>query len=60
MTELSTNCARCGVNYSPTSRDIVRGVWRLCPPCREPPTEVNQPHPDDDTDQPAAGRRKES
>lgn len=46
------SCRSCGTSYTPSSADIVRGVWRLCPPCREPPTERYLHHPDDDLEPP--------
>ena len=32
-------CRKCGKEYGPTHIDFVRGVWRLCPTCRDGPKE---------------------
>ena len=37
MPDLIVACRNCGQEYSPTHLDFVRGVWRVCPACRDGP-----------------------
>ena len=31
---LLVTCRMCGVEFEPTSSEIMAGVWRTCEPCR--------------------------
>ncbi len=35
--DIETTCLTCGCVFTPSPQDIRRGVWRLCPPCRDGP-----------------------
>ncbi len=35
MIAVETTCIRCGRTFTPTPEDIRRGLWRVCPSCRE-------------------------
>lgn len=46
---IATVCRRCGRTFSPSPEDIRRGLWRVCPPCRDGPGTagiLSHPHPD--------------
>lgn len=34
---IETTCRQCGRTFTPSSQDIRRGIWRICPPCRAGP-----------------------
>ncbi len=34
-TTVETTCRHCGRVFQPTAQDIRKGLWRVCPPCRE-------------------------
>ena len=36
--EILAKCTACGRDFTPSHSDYVRGVWRICPPCRDGPT----------------------
>jgi hypothetical protein len=67
MIDLEVLCRSCRRTYIPTRADVVAGVWRLCPRCRDgpaaedpraisPPTSGSQanlePHPTTKTGEP--------
>lgn len=37
MIEITTTCARCGADFTPSHSDYVRGIWRVCQRCRDGP-----------------------
>ncbi len=46
---IETHCNTCGHAFTPTPEAIRRGVWRVCPPCRDGPGTrgiLSHDHPD--------------
>ena len=35
--EIETTCQKCGKPFTPAHIDYIKGTWRTCPPCRQPP-----------------------
>lgn len=36
-------CRSCGQPFTPTPADFRRGLWRVCPPCRDGPEPQGTP-----------------
>jgi len=34
---LTVTCQSCGREYQPTTKDLILGVWKVCPACRPAP-----------------------
>ncbi len=43
---IETACRACGETFTLSSADIRRGVWRVCPPCRDDPERGDLPKDD--------------
>ncbi len=37
MIALVVTCTRCGVEYTPEPKDLLRASWRTCPACQDQP-----------------------
>lgn len=40
-------CRKCGKEYSRSHSDYIRGLWPLCPDCRDGPEDPPDETPDD-------------
>ncbi len=49
MIALIVTCTRCGAEYSPEAKELLRGAWRLCPDCRSAPPAAPADQPRDVT-----------
>lgn len=54
MIEIEVRCQRCRVTFIPLHADYIRGVWRVCPRCRDGPERCDPPK-DDRHDEPDEG-----
>ncbi len=45
MIDLTTQCAICGADFTPSHADYVRGIWRTCARCRDGPEPQGGPSP---------------
>ncbi len=48
--EIEVRCQRCRETFIPDHSDYIRGVWRVCPRCRDGPERRDRP-----ADEPTAG-----
>ncbi len=63
MSTIDITCPTCGKPFTPTTADIRRGAWRVCPSCRAGPslsktaTDIRGGRRDDDDAGEAANER---
>lgn len=47
MIEIETTCRQCRETFTPDHADYVRGLWRVCPRCRDGPESTGATGHDD-------------